>query len=209
MDINKPITWIIGSLCIAIILCALGYAVQQLCIGIGAMSGIFFNVSVNGFSTAGVVSSWIPKVAAFGVTTTGLGTGYFVIQKIVEKSKEKAYECLLPILSLSSGFFAQLSQEITFNTNLEKGIYAVIAGAFVCFGGVFLTKGKLFLGTILTFLPILIPVAIFFRNPEIQGKALNELLSSHFLAILGLICMLVIGIVSVLSALIFSSDTNN
>lgn len=40
--------------------------------------------------------------------------------------------------------FAQLSQEITFNTNLEKGIYAVIAGAFVCFGGVFLTKGKLF-----------------------------------------------------------------
>lgn len=41
MDINKPITWIIGSLCIAIILCALGYAVQQLCIGIGAMSGIF------------------------------------------------------------------------------------------------------------------------------------------------------------------------
>ena len=209
MDINKLITWITGTICISIILYAFGYVVIQLCIGIAAMAGIFFNVIANGFATAGVVASWIPKVAVFGVATTSLGTGYFVIQKIVEKSKEKTYEWLLPILSLSSGFFTQLSQEITFNTNLEKGIYALIAGAFVCFGGVFLTKGKLFLGTILTFLPISIPIIIFFRNPEIQGKALNELLSSHFFAILGLICMIGIGIISVISALIFSSNTND
>ena len=162
MDLNKSITYIIYAIGIAIIIYSFGYAISIILPSLGAMIGIAVSVSATGFATAGVVASWIPQAAAFGTTFTGLGLGCLVIYKIVEKSKEKTYEWLLPILSISSGFFAQLGQDIAFNTNLEKYIYAALAGFFICIGGVVLMKRKLFLGFLLTFFPIIIPMVLFF-----------------------------------------------
>ena len=194
---------------IAQVLPALAEAAGILISAVAASGGLAFAVATTGFASAGSVVSWLPTAATVGVAAAGVGTTYLVVERIVEKGKEKPYEWLLPALSLLAVFFVDLTKDQLLSTVTERAIYALTTGILTVGGGFLLMQRRIAvraIGFILPFFPSVAVWLLLLQQEHIPG-ALTDFIASGSIGAAGLVGAFVLAVViAVLGILLPRND---
>lgn len=216
LDFSNP--FVIASLGIACgavlwgvaqVLPALAAAAGILISAVAASAGLAFSVATTGFASAGNIVSWLPTAATAGVVAAGVGTTYLVLEKIVEKGKEKPYEWLLPAFTLLAVFFVDLTKDQLLSTVTERAIYALTTGILTVGGGFLLMQRRIairVIGFILPFLPSITVCLLLLHQEHIPG-ALTDFIASGSIGAAGLVSAFVLAlVVAVLGILLPTHD---
>lgn len=199
-----PVLWGIAQ-----VLPALATAAGILISAVAASAGLAFAVATTGFASAGSVVSWLPTAATVGVVTAGIGTTYLILEKIIEKGKEKPYEWLLPALTPLAVFFVDLTKDQLLPTVTERAIYALSTGIFTVGGGLLLMQRRIAvraIGFILPFFPSVTVCLLLLHQEHISG-ALTDFIASGSIGAAGLVSAFVLAsVIAILGILLPTND---
>lgn len=182
---------------VALIIPAIAEALGILITAAGAAGGLAVAVGTTGFATAGVVSAWIPPVAAAGLAAAGISTTYLVVAKIVEQGKERPYEWLLPALGLLAVFFVDLTKDQLLLTVTQRALYGLTTGMLTVGGGILLLQRRMVIrciGLLLPFVPSVGICLLFLRKEHIRA-AFMDFMTAGSMGSVGMIGVFMLGLV--------------
>ncbi|QBE66492.1 hypothetical protein [Pseudoduganella lutea] len=186
------------------VLPAVGWAIATVIEAFGVAAGLAVATATTGLATATVLAPWVAEVAAVTLGATGMGVGYLVVLKVVEKGKDHPYELLVPVFGILAALCVDLTKDALLESQIMKAFYPFFTGALTIIGGVLLINKQLpmrIVGGLLPFIPPLLVVQQLLtrKKYDVAKAALQDPTTPEFIAVWGtLIVGLVIVIIGVL-----------
>lgn len=151
-DRNAALITAASIIAIAIAIPGVLWGISEIIKAVGPAIGAVITAAEAGAVAAPIVGT----VTGLGVAAGGAAIGYVVIFRTIERIKKDLFTALLPIITLWTGAWVDLSKELFHGTDMEKVFFAIIGGAFTLVGGL-LAEQKWWpfkaLGIVACFLP--------------------------------------------------------
>ncbi len=171
-DRNEALITAAGIIAIAIAIPGVLWGLSEIIKALGPAIGTVIAATEAGAATAPFVGT----LAGLGVAAGGTAIGYVVIVRTIERIKKDLFSALLPIATLWTGAWVDLSKELFHGNDLEKTFFAIIGGAFMLVGG-FLADQKWWpfkaLGLIACFFP-----PLFYAELIVMGSGTKGFLAA-------------------------------
>lgn len=174
--------------------------------GLSMAIGLGFAAAGLGTAALPTVSTWVAPIASIGLVTTAFGTGYIVVFKIIQQSKEKPYDWLLPALGLLAIFFVDLTKDILLTNEAQRAVYALGTGLFVIGGGFLLTKPYMIMRVAGFLLPFVPPAVIFLMYCKQQDEVIKTAHTSGNFGLIGLIGLAVTASLVIIFGVLFPAE---
>lgn len=202
---SSPSAVLAIGIAIAACIAAALWGLAQVIPAFGVAVGLGIAAASTGFATAGTIASWVPTAASVGIVAGGASITVYVVSKVVESGKNRPYEWTLPALTILAVFFVDMTKEIAFSTQLERATFAFATGMLTLAGGFLLLQrawAAKIIGFLLPFFPVVVVVAIYLKDKQIQGL-LSDILAAGTTGAIGLVGAIVVAAFVAILGLVF------